>query len=306
MEFPEGTEYLKPEIVRPRIDEISGIVYRQIRQMRRVDTLRMTVLIPRTDSPKPAILYFPGGGFTSADHEKFIEMRMALAEKGFVVAACQYRTIPARFPAPIEDAKHAIRFLRAHANEFSIDPARIGVLGDSAGGYVTQMLAATSHESGWDAGDYLDESSAVQAAVSIYGISDLRSIGEGLGQDAVHASCASTEALLLNGPAFRDFAGQGIGQDPEKALAASSIGHVTDKFPPILLMHGGRDTLVSPLQSINLYRTLKAQGLDARLVCLPGAAHGDLIWFQQPVVDLVSRWFAQKLQAGQGVPQSWR
>ena len=71
---------------------------------------------------KPAIVYYPGGGFTSADHEKFIEMRMALAKAGFVVAAVEYRTVPDRYPALIIDAKSAVRYLRSHAKQFNIDP----------------------------------------------------------------------------------------------------------------------------------------------------------------------------------------
>lgn len=83
-------------------------------------------------------------------------MRMALAKAGFVVAACEYRTVPNKFPALLQDGKAAIRFLREHAKEFGIDPERIGVLGDSAGGYVSQMVGATNGEKKWDAGDYLN------------------------------------------------------------------------------------------------------------------------------------------------------
>ena len=147
---------------------------------------------------KPAIIYFPGGGFTSADHEKFTEMRYALARAGFVVAAAEYRVVPNKFPALVEDGKAAVRYLRAHAEEYGIDPARIGVIGDSAGGYLVQMLGTTSGEKGWDKGDFLEASSDVQAVVSLYGISDLRSIGEGLGKaiEDVHLSPAVTEVSL--------------------------------------------------------------------------------------------------------------
>lgn len=65
-------------------------------------------------------------------------MRMALAKAGFVVAAAEYRTVPDKFPALVIDGKAAVRFLRAHATQFGIDPTRIGVLGDSAGGYLSQ------------------------------------------------------------------------------------------------------------------------------------------------------------------------
>lgn len=237
-------------VVQGRIDAISGVVYSQVFERgRSVRGLKMTLFVPRTKEKKPAVLYFPGGGFTSADHEKFLEMRYALARAGYVVAACEYRAVPNKFPALFEDAKAAVRWMRAHASEFGVDANRIGLLGDSAGGYVVQMAGATNGEKNWDVGDFKEVSSDVQAVVSIYGISDLTTIGEGIGNENVHASAAVTEALLLNGPAFKDFAGASVNADPQKAKAASPIGHVDGTEPPFLLMHGSGDKVVSPLQS---------------------------------------------------------
>ena len=132
-------------VVQGRIDAISGVVYSQVFERgRSVRGLKMTLFVPRTKEKKPAVLYFPGGGFTSADHEKFLEMRYALARAGYVVAACEYRAVPNKFPALLEDAKAAVRWMRAHASEFGVDADRIGLLGDSAGGYVVQMAGATT------------------------------------------------------------------------------------------------------------------------------------------------------------------
>lgn len=131
-----GAEVINVEKSRGQIDLLSNIVYSQIRNVRSVRQLNMSLLVPRTSALKPAIVYFPGGGFTSADYDKFIEMRIALAEAGFVVAAAEYRVVPNTFPAPLEDGKAAVRYLRAHAKEYNIDPQRIGVLGDSAGGWL--------------------------------------------------------------------------------------------------------------------------------------------------------------------------
>ena len=240
---------------------------------------------------------FPGGGFTSADHEKFTEMRYALARAGFVVAAAEYRTVPNRFPALLEDGKAALRYLRAHAEELGIDPERIGVLGDSAGGYLVEMLGTTSGEKGWDKGDFLEESSDVSAVVSFYGISDLMTIGEGLGEaDAkVHASPAVTEALLVHGAAFRDFPGMSILSDKEKAMAASPLGHVDGKEPPFFLWHGTDDKLVSPMQSARMFEALRKAGVDVRYRLVEGAGHGDLVWYQAPVIREVTAWFTEKL-----------
>jgi len=255
--------------------------------------------VPRNGDLKPAIVYFPGGGFTSAAWNKFIEMRMALASAGFVVAAAEYRTVPDTFPAPVIDGKAAVRYLREHAAEYGIDPSRIGVLGDSAGGYMAQMLALTNGEKTFDRGDNLAQSSDVQAAATLYGISNLLNIGEGFPQaiQKVHQSPAVTEALLVHGSAFRDWPGATIASDPQKALAASPMGHIRGKKPPFLIMHGSADTLVSPVQSQQLYRALKKEGNPADYVLLEGAEHGDDSWYQKPVIERVVNWFKTTLGA---------
>lgn len=295
--YAEGAQIVRVEKTQGQIDQISGVVFTQIKQVRTVTQLEMSLLVPRNNDLKPAIVYFPGGGFISADHEKFIELRMALAQAGFVVAAAQYRTVPNKYPALVEDGKTAIRYLREHASEYGIDPARIGVLGDSAGGYVSQMMGMTNGEKAFDKGPFLDKSSDVQAAVTMYGISNLLEIGDGFPQAIakVHTSPAVTEALLVNGTAFADFPGASIGSNPEKALQASPMGHVAGNKPPFLIMHGSADTLVSPRQSVQLYETLKSKGDKVEYVLVEGAGHGDLTWYQPPIIDRVVEWFTATL-----------
>ncbi len=292
-----GKQKMKVEITEGQIDVISNIIYSQVTLRNANRPLKMTLLVPRTQEAKPAIVYYPGGGFTSANHEKFIEMRMALAKAGFVVAAAEYRTVPDRYPALINDAKAAVRYLRAHARKFGIDPQRIGVIGDSAGGYVAQMMGTTNGEKQFDTGDFTEVSSDVQAAVTIYGISNLMNIGEGYPEaiQEVHKSPAVTEALLIHGPSFADFAGESILSDPQKALEASPIGHIKQGMPPFLIMHGSADKLVSPIQSEQLYRALTEKGNQADYIEVEGAGHGDLYWFQPAIIDTVVRWFKEHL-----------
>lgn len=297
-----GAETFSVAVTEPRIDTISSIIYSQVKGLRAVCQLRMTVMVPRTDVAKPAVIYFPGGGFTSADWEKFTEIRTALAKAGFVVAAAEYRVVPDKFPALVVDAKSAVRYLRAHAKEYGVDPARIGVLGDSAGGYVVQMLGTTNGEKAFDKGDNLDQSSDVQAVATMFGISDLTTIGEGFPEaiQKVHESPAVTEALLVNGVAFRDFAGASILSDKKKALAASPLGHVGGNEPPFLILHGAQDPLVSPEQSRHLFEALQKANVPATYLLVENAKHGDLPWFQKPIVDRVVAWFTQQLKPTQG------
>lgn len=297
--YAKGAEILTAERTHSPVDLVGDVVYEKIKAPRggNVRQMRMSLLIPRTEAKKPAIVYFPGGGFTSANHDKFIEMRLALAERGFVVAAAEYRVVPNTFPAPVIDGKAAVRYLRAHADEYGIDPTRIGVLGDSAGGWMAQMMGTTNGETAFDIGDDLGESSDVQAAVTLYGISDLTNIGEGFEADivAVHGSPAVTEALLVNGPAFNTNPGQPITSDKEKALAASPMGHLDGDLPPFLILHGNADRLVSPVQSSQLYEAMKARGAKADYLILDGAGHGDAPWYHPALIRRVADWFVENL-----------
>ncbi|CDE75708.1 alpha/beta hydrolase fold-3 domain protein [Sutterella sp. CAG:521] len=292
------TESMKVEVTEHQIDEIGGVIYSQIQSRRSNRAMRMTLLVPRTAEKKPAIIYFPGGGFTTTDYEKFIQMRFALAKAGFVVAAAEYRVVPNKFPAILEDGKSAVRFLKAHANAYGIDASKIGVLGDSAGGYLSQMVAVTGNEKQFDKGDNLHVDSTVQAAATLYGISDLRNIGAGFDEaiQKVHQSPAVTEALLVNGVAFNEYPGASILSDSDKALAASSLGHIKKNLPPFLIMHGTEDKLVSPVQSEQLYEALKQNGNRVTYVKVEGAAHGDTVWFQKPIIDKVVTWFKDNLK----------
>lgn len=292
------TESMKVEVSEHQIDEIGGVIYSQIQSRRSNRAMRMTLLVPRTAEKKPAIIYFPGGGFTTTDYEKFIEMRFALAKAGFVVAAAEYRVVPNKFPAILEDGKSAVRFLKAHADAYGIDASKIGVLGDSAGGYLSQMVAVTGNEKQFDKGDNLHVDSTVQAAATLYGISDLRNIGAGFDEaiQKVHQSPAVTEALLVNGVAFNEYPGASILSDSDKALAASSLGHIKKNLPPFLIMHGTEDKLVSPVQSEQLYEALKQNGNRVTYVKVQGAAHGDTVWFQKPIIDKVVTWFKDNLK----------
>lgn len=292
------TESMKVEVTEHQIDEIGGVIYSQIQSRRSNRAMRMTLLVPRTAEKKPAIIYFPGGGFTTTDYEKFIEMRFALAKAGFVVAAAEYRVVPNKFPAILEDGKSAVRFLKAHADAYGIDASKIGVLGDSAGGYLSQMVAVTGNEKQFDKGDNLHVDSTVQAAATLYGISDLRNIGAGFDEaiQKVHQSPAVTEALLVNGVAFNEYPGASILSDNDKALAASSLGHIKKNLPPFLIMHGTEDKLVSPVQSEQLYEALKQNGNRVTYVKVEGAAHGDTVWFQKPIIDKVVTWFKDNLK----------
>lgn len=295
--WSEGAELVNIAGSDHKIDTFSGLVYSQPFGMRTIQPLKMTLMVPRSSEKKPAILYLPGGAFVGADHERFVSLRTALAQAGFVVASAEYRVLPNPFPAQLEDGKAAVRYLRAHAEQFEIDPDRIGILGESAGGYLVNMMGAVNGEKGWDKGDNLEYSSDVQAVVSLFGISDLTRIAEGFSDDQIkgHESPVSPESTLIYGISGRTDINASVISDREKALSASALGHIDGSEPPFLLMHGTEDTIVSPMQSKHLYEALKEKNADVRYILVNGAKHADLPWFQKPVADIITDWFKSKL-----------
>ncbi|WP_443658619.1 alpha/beta hydrolase fold domain-containing protein [Dialister hominis] len=291
---------LKVNVVTPEIKQISGVVYEQVpsRGYENV-AMKMDILKPQSKTPLPAIVYVTGGGFINANKDNGIQLRMHLAEAGYVVASIEYRVAPtAVFPQPLEDVKASIRYLRANAKKFNIDPDRIGIVGGSAGGYLTAMAGVTSGTTTFDKGENLDQSSSVKAAVDLYGLSDLTRIGDDY-SDAVkeaHKSAGATEALWVNGsPVFGGRDG-GILADPAAAKAADPMTYVGKNSAPMLLMHGTKDFVVSPSQTDLLFQVLRKEGIPSDRYLVEGAAHGGVYWDQAEALSIITDFFNKYLK----------
>jgi acetyl esterase/lipase len=169
------------------------------------------------------------------------------AEHGYVAATISYRLYRvAPFPAAVEDAKCAVRWMRANAAKLGIDPDRIGVAGGSAGGHLSMMVAYAPDTSELEgAGGHGDESSRVQAVVNIYGPTDL------------------TTEFARGNRAVSDFlGGKSYDDAPETYRLASPITHVTKDDPPTLILHGSIDSTVPIEQAELLVERLKQTGLE--------------------------------------------
>lgn len=284
----------------PLINQISNVVYEQV-PMRGYPNvaMKMDILQPKSDKKLPAIVYVTGGGFINANKDNGIQLRMHLAEAGYLVASIQYRVAPtAKFPQPLEDVKSSIRYLKAHAEQFNIDPDRIGIVGGSAGGYLTAMAGTTSGTATFDKGENLNVDSSVKAAVDLYGLSDLTRIGDDY-DDAVkekHKSAGATEALWVNGsPVFGGKDG-GILADREAADKANPITYISKNSAPMLLMHGTADTVVSPSQTDLLFQALQKNHIPSKRYLVEGAAHGGIYWNQKEVLDIITEFFDSYLK----------
>ena len=264
--------------------------------------LHMDVLVPDSKEPMPLIVFITGGGFIMAPKNNWIQQRMRLAQAGYVVASIEYRYAPlSKFPLPLEDCKTAIRWLRAHADMYNIDVNRVGVLGNSAGGYLSAFVGLTNGMKEFDKGDFLDYSSDVLCAADIFGISDLNNIGMDYDEENQkgHASAGATEALwALGTPTFGGKDG-GILAHPEESAYASPITYVeknSEHLVPMLLMHGTKDTLVSPGQTDILFQALKRKGVPAERYLVKDAAHGGPYWVQEPVMRIMVDFFDRYLK----------
>ena len=220
-----------------------------------------------------------GGGFVTANKDNGSQIRMHLAEHGYVVASITYRVAPtARFPEPLEDVKASIRYLKANADKFGIDADRVGIIGGSAGGYLSAFAGTTSGTTTFDKGEHLDVTSDVRAAVDLYGLSDLTQVGSDYDAENQkhHASPGATEALWVNGaPNFGGVDG-GILAHKDLAEAANPITYIGKQSAPTLLMHGTADTLVSPSQTDLLYQALQKAGVPSERYLVKGAQHGGI------------------------------
>lgn len=177
-----------------------------------------------------------------------------------MAATVTYRLAPKfPFPAAVLDVKSAVRWLRANAGKYKIDPKQIGVMGGSAGGHLAQFLGVTGAVAQFDKGDNLDQSSAVQCVVNFFGPSDLtRSYGK---------SVDAAQVLPL-------FLGGDLEHARHEHIIASPLHWVTPQAAPTLCIHGTEAKCVAHEQSEWLIDRLKAAGVEAALLALPGAGHG--------------------------------
>ena len=296
--YPSKTLEVAP--TKTEVKQISGVVYEQVPSRGYANVpMQLDLLQPQKKTKMPAIVYVTGGGFINANRDNGVQLRNYLAEKGYVVASITYRVAPtAQFPQPLEDVKASIRYLRAHADQWNIDKNRIGIIGGSAGGYLSAFAGTTSGTKTFDKGENLQESSKVNCAVDLYGLSDLSRVGMDYSPEVqqLHKSAGATEALWVNGsPVFGGKDG-GIDADPKAAAAANPITYIGKNSAPMLLMHGTADKVVSPGQTDLLYQALKEKGVPAERYEIPGAAHGGVYWVQDKVLQVIGDFFDKYLK----------
>lgn len=207
--------------------------------------------------PLPVAVNIHGGSWRGGDKAESDSGTdiATFVERGYAVAAVNYRLAPEyKFPAQIEDVKCAIRFLRANAKTYNLDPNRIGAWGCSAGGHLAALLGVADSTAGFDQGEYLQESSHIQTVATLSAPMDLN----------LYDTTARAKMLT-----------QVFGTNTDKTILAkdSPITYVSKKSPPFLIFQGNQDSLISPKHGENLVGRLTAEGATARLITVQNGTH---------------------------------
>ncbi|MBN1343718.1 MAG: alpha/beta hydrolase [Phycisphaerae bacterium] len=226
--------------------------------------------------PVPGLIFIHGGGWSKGSKKDYRYYAVRYAKRGYVVASISYRLIKeATFPACIQDAKCAVRWMRASAKKYHIDPKRIAAIGGSAGGHLAMMLGYSAGVPELEGnGGHAKCSSAVQAVVDLYGPVDL------------------TVPYARNHPTVLGFfGGKTYDKVPEQYKMASPITHLDKNDPPTLILQGTIDELVPVEQADMLAKQLKELGVPCVYDRVEGYPHTmDLA----RLVNIRCQWFINR------------
>lgn len=247
---------------------------------------KLDLYLPDAGENLPLLIWVHGGAFRmgSKEGQEFDPVPLEYVGQGYAVASLNYRLSQhAIFPAQIQDCKAAVRWLRAHAAEYRLDPSRFGAWGPSAGGHLVSMLGTTGHVAEFEVGEHLAVSSRVQCVVDYFGPTDfLQMDTQRLPDGMSHDTPDSPESELVGGP---------IQENKEKTARANPVTYVTGDAPPFLVVHGNQDPLVPYQQSVLLVNALLVAGADVKFYTVIGGGHGR---FTDPELPALTQQFLAK------------
>lgn len=279
----------------PTLEGLSRLIPDVVYSEAQGKPLHMDLLVPWTaERPGftkryPLIVFVQGSSWTVPDRGYEIPQLSYFARHGYVVASVEHRSIfeGAPFPAFLEDAKCAIRFLRSNADIYAIDSERVAVWGTSSGANAAMLVGLTGGAGEYVTGEYSDHSDSVQAVVGCFGPSDIKDMVWHMRHSA------GIEPVLI----------AAFGSDErrwEEAMATySPLSLVTPgkACPPFFLLHGNSDVEVPYEQMIRLSGRLSECGVEVSTVCVDGAGHEWDFW-SQTVYDEILAFLDQVLNNG--------
>ncbi|GIW78402.1 MAG: hypothetical protein KatS3mg105_0209 [Gemmatales bacterium] len=222
--------------------------------------LKLDLYRPKEGRLFPVVVCIHGGGFVGGHRETMRWICVNLATEGYAAATIQYRLAPKyRFPACVKDCKAAVRWLRANAKKYNLDPDRMAAMGTSAGGHLSVFLAATADIKEFEGnGGLADQSSRITCAVNAFGPSDFTRI----------------QGKSKSEPVLEPFLGGTLQDRRRDYIQASPLYWITPKTAPVLTLIGTKDEHVPLEQARWLHERLQACGVPNELVILEGAGHG--------------------------------
>ncbi len=238
-------------------------------------------------SPLPVLVWIHGGAWQTGSKDMCPLIGAGFVKRGYAVASIGYRlTDEAVFPAQIHDCKAAVRWLRASAAKYGLDPDHLGAWGASAGGHLAAMLGTAGGVKEFDQGEYLDQSSAIQAAVDFFGPSDLVAMVTTPGFES-HAAYNAPEAKLIGGTVL---------DHRELAAKASPATYVSKESAPFFIAHGDHDRTVPVQQSQLLHEALQRAGSESQLEVIAGAGHGGAEFAAPALNERIAKFLDQHLR----------
>lgn len=249
---------------------------------------KLDLFLPKEASePLPLIIWIHGGAWQNGSKDGCPPLRKGYIEQGYAVASINYRLSGhAIFPAQIEDCKAAIRWLRGHAEEYNLDPDRFGVWGSSAGGHLVALVGTSGGVSEFDVGDFMEQSSSVQAVCDFYGPTDLIAFVRTPGYTK-HADIHSPESKLIGGLVL---------ENEKQAASANPIEYINEDDPPFLIVHGDKDPVVPINQSELLFKAMKSHNLSVHFHTIHGAGHGGAGFDTLELNEMVLKFFDSTLK----------
>jgi acetyl esterase/lipase len=244
------------------------------------------------EKPLPLIVHIHGGGWQAGS--KFPCPVAGMVLRGYAVASVEYRfSQKAKFPAQIQDCQAAIRWLRANAGKYHLDPETVGVIGGSAGGHLSALVGTAGGTGTFPKiGGNEDQSDRVQAVCDIYGPADFTTVVKQAAEDP-----NVKNIFQFNSPKdpYSSLIGAPL-ETTEKSRAVSPVTYLSSDDPPVLILHGTHDALVPYAQSVQFAAALKEKGVPAWLQTIPGAGHGGPGFGHPAVHQLTQHFFDQFLK----------
>ncbi|GAX06375.1 alpha/beta hydrolase [Secundilactobacillus pentosiphilus] len=272
---------------RPAIWQDTNIIYARVPDQGGHTTLplHLSVLRPfeSQSQPLPVIFWFCGGGWITVDYNGRLPNLVDFVRAGYAVVSVEYRNSDqAHWPAQLEDAKAAIRYIKAHAARYGIDPHRVAVMGESAGGHLASMVALTNGMKTYETGQYLYQNSDVKVAIPWCGIVSPLTAKQRSNTDDLDYIYGK----LLNGEPETH---------PDLVAQANPRCFIKGQDVSFLLLHGTADD-VAPLQDDEeFYDDLVAHQMTADLYELAGAGHLDDAFLQPEVIKIMLRFLKDHL-----------